>query len=145
MFFGPIFFFNKGKTNIFGQKSPKICQSHLNTCIKEFFLTFLINFLFFGNFDQKSKKKKKKKNTFWPKFQLFGQKCQYLQNWEINQKSEKTFPRCMYLDGLGKFLVTFVQKNIFFFTLVKKKLSKKKNDFFGDFSKIRFLAENLTI
>ena len=55
---------------------------------------------------------------------FLGQKCQNFQKLEINQKSEKTFPRYMYLDGFGKFLVIFVQK-IFFFTLVKKNLGQK--------------------
>ena len=53
------------------------------------------------------------------------------------QKSEKIFPRYTYLDGFGKFLVIFA--------LVKKIWAKKKNHFFGDFSKIRFLAKNLMI
>ena len=48
----------------------------------------------------------------------------------------------MYLDGFGKFLVIFVLKYIF--TLDKKILGQKKS-LFGDFSKIRFLAKNLTI
>ena len=37
-------------------------------------------------------------------------------NKKLIKKSEKTFPR--YLDGLGKFMVIFVQK--YFFTLVQK-------------------------
>ena len=44
----------------------------------------------------------------------------------------------MYLDGFGKFLVIFVQK--YFFPLFKK-FWVKKNPFFGDFSKIWFLAK----
>ena len=43
--------------------------------------------------------------------------------------------RYMYLDGFGKFLVIFVQQY--------KILGQ--NPFFGVFSKIRFLAKNLTI
>ena len=45
----------------------------------------------------------------------------------------------MYLDDYGKFLVIFVQK--YFLTLLK--MAKKTS--FGDFSKIQFLAKNLTI
>ena len=48
----------------------------------------------------------------------------------------------MYLDGSGNFFEIFVQK--YFFTLVKNILGQK-NHFFDDFSKIRFLAKNLTI
>ena len=46
----------------------------------------------------------------------------------------------MYLDGLGKFLVIFVQKYIYiyiFFTLLKKFWAKKS--LFGNFSKMQFL------
>ena len=44
-------------------------------------------------------------------------------NKKLIKKSEKTFPRYMYLDGFGKLLVIFVQK--YFFTLVKNFLAKK--------------------
>ena len=49
----------------------------------------------------------------------------------------------MYLDGFDQFLVIFVQK--FFFLPLLKKILGQKNGFFGNFSKIRFLAKNLTI
>ena len=48
----------------------------------------------------------------------------------------------MYLDGFGKFLVIFVQK-YFFLPLLKKFWAKKS--LFDNFSKIQFLAKNLTI
>ena len=54
---------------------------------------------------------------------------------------EKTFPRYTHLDGFGKFLVIFVQK--YFLPLLKK--CGPKNHLFGNFSKIWFLARNLTI
>ena len=80
----------------------------------------------------------------------FGQKVIYFlaflvkifKNKKLIKKSEKTFPRYTYLDGFGKFLV--ICPKIYFFTLVKKIWAKKKS-IFGDFSKIRFLAKNLTI
>ena len=48
----------------------------------------------------------------------------------------------MSLDDFGKFLVIFVK--IYFCTLVQKFCAKKKS-IFGDFSKMQFLAKNLTI
>ena len=42
----------------------------------------------------------------------------------INQKSEKTFPKHIYLDGFGNFFVIFVQKYIFL-PLLKKFWAKK--------------------
>ena len=82
-----------------------------------------------------------------------GQKCQNFQKQkkkqkrktkkEINQKSEKTFPKQMYLDGFGNFFfVIFVQKYIFL-PLLKKIWAK--NHCFGDFSKHTILAKNLMI
>ena len=62
----------------------------------------------------------KKKVEAWPKMIFssffFGQN---FQQWEIIQKSERTFPQYMRLDGLGIFFVCvcFVKKYIF--TLVK--------------------------
>ena len=47
----------------------------------------------------------------------------------------------MYLHGFDNFFVIFVQK--YFLPLLKKFWVKKS--LFGDFSKIRFLAKNLTI
>ena len=85
------------------------------------FLTFLINFLFFANFDQKSPPK----NHFLVKIPfLVDQKCQNFQKTRNQSKSEKTFSGYMYLDGLGQFLVIFL--SLFFFTLVQKNKKKKK-------------------
>ena len=54
--------------------------------------------------------KKAQKITFWPKNLSFsGIKYKNFQKWE-EKKSEKTFPRYMYLDGFGKFLAIFVPK-----------------------------------
>ena len=102
------------------------------------FLTFLINFLFLKIWHFWSKKLK-----FWQKSDFWGAfLVKIFKNKKFNLKSEETFPRYTYLDDFGKFLVIFVQK--YFFALVKKNRAKKSL-FFGDFSKIQFLAKNLTI
>ena len=44
-------------------------------------------------------------------------------NKKLIKQSEKTFPRCMYLDGFGKFLVIFVQK--YLLPLLKNFWAKK--------------------
>ena len=54
----------------------------------------------------------------------------------INQKSEKTFPRYMYLDGFWQIFGNFIQK--YFLTLVKNNVGKKS--LFGDFLEIRFFV-----
>ena len=61
---------------------------------------------------------------------------------EINQKTEKTFPRYIFLMVLAKFW-RFLSKNVFFLPLLK--ILGQKITFFDDFSKIRFLTKNLTI
>ena len=67
------------------------------------------------------------------------------QKLEINQKSEKPFPRYTYLEALANFW-SFLSKNIFLplFWAKKKKVLGQKS-LFGDFSKIGCLAKNLTI
>ena len=94
----------------------------------------------FENFDQKNQKKK----HFWAKISVFWAKnAKIFKNKKLFKESEKTFPRYTYLDGFGKFLVIFVQKYILFVPMLKQLGAKKS--LFGEFSKIRFLAENLTI
>ena len=53
------------------------------------------------------------------RWQTFSSAPLTVKNMEINQKSEKTFPRYMFLDGFGKFLVVLVQK-YFFLPMLKK-------------------------
>ena len=102
------------------QKSPNISQSHLNTCNlgSVFSLFRLISYFLkiLAFLAQKTEILAKK----WF-FGFFGQNFQKL---EMNQKSEKSFPRYMYVDGFGKFLEIFVQI-FFFFTLVQKNLGQK--------------------
>ena len=77
----------------------------------------MINFLFL-----KILTKKARKITFYPKFQFFWAKnAKIFKNKKLIKKSEKTFPRYMYLGGFGKFL----SKNIFLPLLKKKKLGQK--------------------
>ena len=83
----------------------------------------------------------------WTKKSLFGQNFSFLsknakifKNKKLIKKREKTFPRHMYSDGFGKFFVIFV----FCFLRMLKNFWAKKS-LFGNFSKIRFLAKNLTI
>ena len=78
-------------------------------------------------------KKAKKKSLFGQNFSFLGQKSKNFQKYEINQKSEKTFPKHMYLNGFGKFLVIFVKK-MFSLPLTVKKFWPKKS-LFGNFSK----------
>ena len=77
---------------------------------------------------------KKSDFFFWQKNK---KKCQ---KHEINQKSEKTVLKYMYLDGFGIFLKIFVHYN--FFNLCSKLFWVKKH-VFGDISKIQILAKNL--
>ena len=62
----------------------------------------------------------------------------------MNQKSEKTFPRYTYLDGFGKFSGDICPKIFSYPCSLLNKFWDKKS-LFGDFSKIWFLAKNLTI
>ena len=68
--------------------------------------------------------KPKKKNLFGQNFSFWAKNAKIFKNKKLIKKSEKTFPRYMYLDGFGKFLVIFVQ-DIFVLPLVKKKKKKK--------------------
>ena len=59
-------------------------------------------------------KKKKPKNHFLAKTSVFWTKNAKIFKNKKLIKSEKTFPRYMYLDGFGKFLVIFVQNYSFY-------------------------------
>ena len=50
--------------------------------------------------------------------------CFYIIDFQLNDKSEKTFRRNMYIEGFAKFLVIFVRRYIF--TLVKINLGEKE-------------------
>ena len=73
------------------------------------FSHFFDQLLIFENFDQKSQQ-----NHFLAKISVFGPKMPQFSKIKNKHESEKTFPRYMYLDGFGKFLVIFVQKYIFY-------------------------------
>ena len=77
----------------------------------ECFLRFLFNFLFFENFCHFLPKKLE----FWQKILGFF----WLKFSEIKHKSEKAFPRYLYLDGFGTFLVIFCQEVFFFYPCSK--------------------------
>ena len=91
--------------------------------------------------------KKSSKNflrALWPKNRIFfffffckksKKKCQ---KHEINQKSEKTVLKYMYLDGFGIFLKIFVHYN--FLTFVQNYFGSK-NTFLAIFQKIQILAK----
>ena len=62
-------FLTRIKKNIFGKKSPKICQNHLIHVSRECFLTFLINFFFLKMLAFLAPPPKMK---FWPKSDFYG-------------------------------------------------------------------------
>ena len=97
--------------------------------------------------------KKSSKNflrALWPKNQIFfffffAKKSKTCQKHEINQKSEKTVLKYMYLDGFGIFLKIFVHDN--FLTFVHNYFGSK-NMFLAIFQKTDFsqkFTKNLTI
>ena len=97
------------------------------------FSHFLIHFLFL--------KILTKKSPFGQNFSFWAKNAKIFKNKKLIKKVRKHSLDTYILMALAIFLVIFVQK--YFFTLVKKNLGQKS--LFGDFSKIRFLAKNLTI
>ena len=90
------------------------------------FFIFLVNF-----FLLKILVKKAWKITFWPKYQIFDQKMpKFSKIWNLSKIKEekenkwKPFPRYMYLDRFGKFLVIFPKK--YFFHPCFKKIGPNK-------------------
>ena len=79
------------------------------------------------------------KIEFWQKSDFVGVLAKIFNNKKLI-KNEKYSPRYMYLDDFGKFLMIFVKK---YFSVVQKILVQKA--IFGDFSKMQFLGNNLTV
>ena len=93
------------------------------------FLLFCLNYYFwkFCHFAPK-------KIQFVQKVIFQGFLVKIFKHKKLLKKSEKTFPRYMYLDDFGKCVVIFVKK--YLFTLVQKFWRQKS--LFGDFSQMQF-------
>ena len=131
-------FLNKGKS-VFWQKSLKICQIHLNTCIEGMFLIFWL-VSYFEIIDQKSKikiNKEKNQITFWPKFQFFLAKMLKFSKIRNEKVRKHSLGKCISM--VWQIFGDFCER-IFLF----KNVGAKKS-IFGDFSKMQLLAKNLTI
>ena len=117
-------------------KITKVCNSHLNTCVYGKFSHFLFDFLFLkilSFFAQKTGILAKKRIFF-------------LQNKKLIKKWEK-IPSEYGFKWFWQIFGDFCQKVLFcfgfFFTLVQHFWAKKS--IFGSFTKMQFLAKNLTI